>query len=123
MMLIWRVLKEKKVELGITLFVTFLILLFFSFLLYISEGPNLQDTSSGFLTFFWWSVGAITKIKYSSLLPVTSGGKIILGILAFLGIALIAIPTGIISSGFIAQIRTDKSNAKCPHCGKLVEDN
>jgi voltage-gated potassium channel len=55
--------------------------------------------------------------------PVTATGKIISGIVAVMGIVLIALPTGIISAGFIEKInhsKTEKEKDICPHCGKQL---
>ncbi len=105
--LIWSVLRDKRVELGITFFITFLILLVFTFLLYYFEGDQQPESIPNIMYAFWWALGVITKIRFVDIQPVTNAGRVLLGFLAFLGIALIAIPTGIISSGFIAKLRSE----------------
>jgi voltage-gated potassium channel len=40
------------------------------------------------------------------------------GIIAILGVALFALPTGILASGFAEQIRGNKQKIRCPHCGQ-----
>ena len=52
-------------------------------------------------------------------------GRIIGAIIALLGIGMVAIPTGIISSGFMEHLRK-KENANneiiyCPHCDKPLK--
>jgi hypothetical protein len=57
-------------------------------------------------------------------------GKILASIIALLGICLVAVPTAIISSGFIEQIqlrsrkKTDTPDfLYCPHCGKRIQNH
>jgi voltage-gated potassium channel len=53
--------------------------------------------------------------------PVTVAGKILGGVIAILGIGLVALPAGIISSGFVSAIGDTNKKTICPHCGKEIE--
>jgi len=68
-------------------------------------------------------VATLTTIGYGDVYPITPMGKILGGIIAILGIGLIALPSGIISSGLIQEVSKSKNNNKiiCPHCGKEIE--
>ena len=49
-------------------------------------------------------------------------GKLLSGVIAFIGIGLVALPTGIISSGFIEEMRNNKKKNKyCPNFGEKIE--
>jgi len=55
-------------------------------------------------------------------------GKVLSAIIALLGIGLVAVPTGIISSGFMETIHRDHAKedgeeeiSYCPHCGKKLK--
>ena len=64
----------------------------------------------------------MTTVGYGDVYPITGLGKFISGIIAVLGIGLVALPTGLVSAGFIDKIgRKDKNCKKCPHCGKEIE--
>lgn len=54
---------------------------------------------------FWWAIVTFTTVGYGDIYPVTPLGKILSGIISLIGIAMIAIPTGIISSAFLAFIK------------------
>jgi len=56
----------------------------------------------------WWSVITVTTIGYGDIYPITFGGKILGMILAMVGIGLVALPTGILTSGFIRALRSEK---------------
>jgi voltage-gated potassium channel len=60
-------------------------------------------------------------VGYGDVYPVTVAGKILGGIIAILGIGLVALPTGIISSGFVNAIGDKDKKTICPHCGKEIE--
>jgi len=62
----------------------------------------------------YWAVTTLTAVGYGDVVPVTGLGKLLSGFIAFLGIGLVALPTGIISSGFIDKMRNKKQ--VCPHC-------
>jgi len=122
MKLLWEVIKEKRTEMSVTGFVTLLILLIASFLMYYIEGNAQPDKFSNILDCFWWAVATLTTVGYGDVYPITGFGKFISGLIAILGIGLVALPTGLISSGFIEKIGNKKNEVKkCPHCGKKIE--
>ena len=51
----------------------------------------------------WWSVSTLLTVGYGDIYPITVIGKIMAIIIAFLGVGVVAIPTGIISAGFVEQ--------------------
>ena len=74
----------------------------------------------------WWAVATLTTVGYGDIYPITIGGKLVGGIIALLGIGLVALPAGIISSGFLEEMQQRKENAAnrvkiCPHCGKPLD--
>ena len=75
---------------------------------------------------FWWAVATLTTVGYGDIYPVTAAGKVVSGVIAVIGIGLVALPTGIISSGFIDELhrkRSDESREEdsvCPHCGRRI---
>ena len=120
--LIWTVIKEKKSELYITGFVTFLILIIASFLMYYIEGKAQPEQFSNVLASFWWAIATLTTVGYGDVYPITGLGKFVSGFIAILGIGLIALPTGIISAGFMEKIgKQNTKETNCPHCGKEID--
>ncbi len=122
--LIWTVIKEKKSELVVTGFVALLILIFASFIMYNVEGPAQPDAFPNILSAMWWAVATLTSVGYGDIYPITGLGKIISSFIALLGIGLVALPTGLISAGFISKIENNKPDSetkKCPHCGEIIE--
>ncbi len=120
--LIWQVITEKWNELVITGFVTLLFLLNASILIYFIEGNAQPENYPNLLTCFWWAIATLTSVGFENIYPITGVGKFISSLLAIFGIGLIAIPTGLISAGFLEKItKKDQEIKKCPHCGKEIQ--
>ncbi len=59
---------------------------------------------------FYWSGITLTTVGYGDIYPVTQLGQIISLISSFLGIGIIALPTGVISSNFMIKIKERQDN-------------
>lgn len=53
----------------------------------------------------WWGIVTIASVGYGDMIPVTVAGRIFGGIVMLLGIAMFAVPAGILATGFAAEIR------------------
>ncbi len=49
----------------------------------------------------WWAVATLTTVGYGDIYPVTAFGRFLGAVTALLGVGLVAIPTGILSAGFV----------------------
>jgi len=120
--LIWGVIKDKKPELAITGFVTFLVLLIASYLMYYIEGEAQPDKFPNVIASFWWAVATLTTVGYGDVYPITALGKFVSGLIAILGIGLVALPTALVSAGFMDKIKSNREDSiKCPHCGESID--
>lgn len=95
---------EKRHDLGITLFVTFVLLLVSSTLMWYVEGPVQPELFPNILASFWWAIATLTTVGYGDVFPITPLGKFLSGLIALLGIGLVALPAGILSSAFIEKL-------------------
>ncbi|MBY5957690.1 ion transporter [Membranicola marinus] len=122
MKLVREVLQEKKSELVVTGFLSIIIILFSAFLMYFVEGQVQPDEFSNVLDGIWWAIATLTTVGYGDVYPITGVGKFVSGIIAVTGIGLIALPTALISAGFMDKMKgEDASIINCPHCGKKVK--
>jgi len=101
--IIGRALKSEKPKLLLILFILVLLMLFASASMYYIENQYQPDKFSNILSTLWWAVATLTTIGYGDVYPVTTIGKILGGVIAILGIGLIALPSGIISSALIQE--------------------
>jgi voltage-gated potassium channel len=118
------VLKSKAGDLAVAFFVLFIVLIFASSLMYHVENKAQPEVFSSIPAAMWWGVVTLTTIGYGDTVPITPVGKVLAAGIAILGIAVYAIPTGIMASAFTEQMhkKRTKSN-KCPHCGKDIENS
>lgn len=113
-----RVLRAKKEELFITVFAVFILLTISSSLLYFVEHEAQPEMFSSIPAAMWWGVATLTTVGYGDIYPITTLGKFLGAIISLLGVGLFALPAGILSAGFIEEIRKSKEIVKiCPHCG------
>lgn len=102
--LILEVFREKRSDLGVTVFVTFILLIIASTLMYHIEGNRQPEAFPNIIASFWWAIATLTTVGYGDVYPITGWGKFISGVIALLGIGLVALPTGILSSAFFEKI-------------------
>ena len=115
-----RVLKAKKEELYITVFIVFLLLIIASSLLYFVEHEAQPNKFSSIPASMWWGVATLTTVGYGDTCPITPMGKFFASIISLLGIGLFALPAGILSSGFVEEIRKKRTKIICPYCGGKI---
>lgn len=120
-------LKKKREELLITVAMMFLLLLVASTLMYDIEHEAQPDAFPNIIASFWWAVATLTTVGYGDVYPVTGWGRLLSGIIAVLGIGLVALPTAIISTSFLEELKMkldpnqkEESPNYCPHCGKKL---
>ena len=117
------VFKSKVGDLAVAFFILFVSLTLASSLMYYAEHEAQPELFSSIPSSMWWGVITLTTIGYGDVYPVTVAGKIIGSGVAILGIAVYAIPTGIMASAFTEELRKKRSQKnKCPHCGKEIPD-
>ena len=118
-----KVLRAKKEELLIVVFAVFILLTISSSLLYYVEHEAQPEMFSNIPAAMWWGVATLTTVGYGDIYPITPAGKFLGAIISLLGIGLFALPAGILSSGFIEEIRRRKNKIrKCPHCGAKLKE-
>ncbi|MCK5242278.1 ion transporter [bacterium] len=115
-------LKKKQEQLIASLFFIVILLIISSSLMYFVEKKAQPHEFSSILSAMWWGVNSVMKLSYIDIEPATLAGKIIGTVVAFLGVAIFALPTAIISSGLIEANKNRKAyvEKKCPHCGAII---
>ncbi len=108
MKVLGRVIKRKKEELIVTVFITGILMLLAASIMFYIENETQPEAFPNIIASFWWAIATLTTVGYGDIYPVTFLGKFLAGIIAFLGIGLVALPTGIISSGFIEEVESRK---------------
>ncbi len=100
---IGRVLVMRKHEIAAAFMVIMLLILISSVLMYEAEHDAQPDKFSSLFTGMYWAVTTITGTGYGDLVPITPLGRFIGSIIMLLAVAVVAIPGGIFSAGFVAE--------------------
>lgn len=84
------------------------LLLLTATLMYAVEGDAQPEQFGSVPRAMWWSIVTLTTIGYGDVYPVTPIGRALAAVVAVLGIGLVALPTGIIGAGYVAEIERRK---------------
>jgi voltage-gated potassium channel len=117
------VIVDKKEELMLSMVMLFLLVLISASIMYYAEFEAQPENFPDIPSTMWWAVITLTTVGYGDVYPITAMGQFFAAVIAILGIGMVALPTGIISSGYIEYIKNKNSDNKitCPHCKKTFE--
>lgn len=75
--------------------------------------PNTnQYLFRNFFDAFYWAVCTLTTVGYGDLYPISNIGRAISIVSSMVGIAIIALPSGIITAGYLDELKERKENQK-----------
>ena len=97
------VLYEKKNQIISSVFIIMVLIMASSLCMYSAEHEVQPGVFNNAFSGIWWSISTILTVGYGDIYPVTILGRIMAIIISFLGVGVVAIPTGIISAGFVEQ--------------------
>ena len=100
---ITEVISSKRQQLMSSVFIILVLMLGSSLCMYSLEHEAQPEVFSNAFSGIWWSVSTLLTIGYGDIYPITTLGKIFSIFITFLGVGMVAIPTGIISAGFVDQ--------------------
>ena len=97
------VLYEKRNQIASSVFIILTLMLASSLFMYSVEHEAQPENFRNALSGIWWSVSTMLTVGYGDIYPVTVLGRAMAIVITFLGVGVVAIPTGIISAGFVEQ--------------------
>ncbi len=103
------VVRDELPVLSAALFVSLLISLFASSAIYILEHEAQPDKFNSIPEAMYWSIITLTSVGYGDYYPVTALGQFFASAAAIIGVVLVALPTGMLASGFSEKIRNQKN--------------
>lgn len=101
--IITKVLYSKRNQIIYSLLIIVILMLAGSLCMYGVEHEAQPDVFKNAFSGIWWTVSAMLTIGYGDICPVTPLGQVFAILISFLGVGAVAIPTGIISAGFVEQ--------------------
>ena len=142
------VIKKKQGQLLSSIFIVFILMIASSLMMYNLEHEAQPEAFANAFSGFWWAANTLLTVGHGDIVPVTLAGKVCGTLLTFLGVGIVAIPTGILSAGFMEQVSivrekavvegairdtafaeeermSDEERAReeyvyCPYCGKRL---
>ena len=103
------VLYEKRNQIISSVFIVLILMLASSLCMYSVEHDAQPAVFRNAFSGIWWSMSTLLTVGYGDIYPVTTLGRVMAICIAYLGVGVVAIPTGIISAGFVEQYQR-KSN-------------
>lgn len=87
-----------KEELILFAFVTFILLYLSAVGIYYFEREAQPELFQSVFHSLWWAVTTLTTVGYGDMYPITAGGRVFTSFILFIGLGIVAIPTGLIAS-------------------------
>ena len=103
------VLYEKRNQIISSLFIVLILMLASSLCMYSVEHDAQPNVFSNAFSGIWWSMSTLLTVGYGDIYPITTLGRVMAICIAYLGVGAVAIPTGIISAGFVEQYQRKSS--------------
>lgn len=106
--------RENLRSLGAAFFVLMTIMLLAASGMYFFERQAQPVAFGSIPAAMWWAFATLTTVGYGDVTPVTVGGKVFGALITVVGVGMVALPTGILASGYAEQIkiRSDKYDKK-----------
>lgn len=117
---ITEVIKDKKNALVSSIFMVLVLMLASSLCMYGLEHEAQPENFTNAFSGIWWSVSTLLTVGYGDIYPVTIGGRMMAIVIAFLGVGMVAIPTGIISAGFVEYYTRIKVGSYSQHDADFI---
>ncbi len=121
MNLLLGVLKEEKQSFLAAMFLLVIAMLIASTGIYIFEKDAQPDKFGSIPEAMWWAVATLTTVGYGDVTPITAMGKLFGAIVTIIGIGTVALPSGILASGFSDQLKR-RQNTYQDELSKALQD-
>lgn len=116
-----RALRASRAKIGVFLFFVVILCTILGTVMYLVEGGE-----NGFTSIprsIYWAIVTLTTVGYGDISPHTPLGQFIASVVMILGYAIIAIPTGIVSSEMTKLNEVNLNTQSCPNCSYEGHDD
>src|SRR5436190_16876812 len=94
---------ERRALLG-TLLLIVCVMVLSAYIMYVVEGPVQPKKFGSLPSALYWAVTTLSTTGYGDITPVTAVGRIVAGVTMTIGLALFALPVGIVATNFVTEI-------------------
>lgn len=122
-----RVMRSRAQALWMTFFLLMMALLLTSSVMYYAEHDAQPDAFASIPHAMWWGMITLTTTGYGDVVPITPLGQVLGSVASLIGIGVVALPVGILASGFMEELQGREREKRhdhhaCPHCGKSLDE-
>lgn len=103
--MILEVFKEERHAFAAAFFLLLVLLVLTSSGIYLIEGEIQPEVFGSIPASMWWAMATLTTVGYGDVTPITPLGKLFGGCITIISIGTVALPAGILASGFTDQLR------------------
>jgi len=96
--------KSAKEEILLFIMVTLILMYFSAVGIYYFENEAQPEHFSSIFDSLWWAIITLTTVGYGDVYPITVGGRVFTFFILMIGLGIVAIPTGIISSALTRSV-------------------
>ncbi len=97
------VIHSRKDQILSSIFIILVLMTASSLCMYHLEHEAQPEVFRNAFSGFWWAASTLLTVGYGDIYPITIPGRILGIMITFLGVGMVAIPTGILSAGFVEQ--------------------
>ena len=102
--LLIEVFKDEKKSLTAAFSILFVVLILASCGIYLLENEHQPEKFGTIPDAMWWAMATLTTVGYGDVTPITAMGKLFGGVITIVSMGMVALPAGILASGFIDQM-------------------
>ena len=108
-------------KISIFMLIVLMLVIILGSVMYLVEGR--QNGFNNIPESIYWSIVTITTVGYGDITPATTLGKFFASLIMLIGYAIIAVPTGILTTEMALAVRNrEQKHEVCPRCGKEGHD-
>jgi voltage-gated potassium channel len=119
--LLFRVLRDEARVIGAAMFILFVLLVVTASATYMAETAAQPEAFGNIPQAMWWAVVTVTTVGYGDIVPITPLGKLLGSVLGVIGVGMVALPAGILASGFSSALHRRRSSLR-REVGKALQN-
>lgn len=96
---------EAKEEIVLFMIVTGILIYLSAIGIYYFENEAQPEKFSSVFSSLWWSISTLTTVGYGDVYPITVGGKIFTFFILIIGLGIITVPAGLVSSALTKTVQ------------------
>ncbi len=109
-----KALHQSRAKISVFLFAVITLVTIIGTVMYLVEGA--QNGFTSIPRSIYWAIVTLTTVGYGDISPVTPLGQFLASFVMIIGYAIIAVPTGIVTTELAKQSLPNKSTQVCPYC-------